>query len=177
LLNIINDILDLSKIEANKLELMPVNYDAASMINDTVQLNIMRYDSKPIQFELQVDENIPVTLYGDELRIKQILNNIITNAFKYTETGKITMSAAVEYKKHEQTDEPDIELIFRISDTGRGMTSEQVDKLFDDFTRFNMKANRTTEGTGLGMGIAAGVGVFGKELAESISQLSYDQPA
>jgi CheY-like chemotaxis protein/two-component sensor histidine kinase len=208
LLNIINDILDLSKIEANKLELTSVNYDVASMINETVQLNIMRYDSKPIQFELKTSEDIPVTLYGDELRIKQILNNIITNAFKYTEAGKITMTASVEYKKHEQTEEPGIELIFRISDTGRGMKSEQVDKLFDDYTRFNLRANRTTEGTGLGMGITkrlvqlmngdirvesepgkgsvftvrlpqrivAGTGVFGKELAESISQLSYDQP-
>jgi CheY-like chemotaxis protein/two-component sensor histidine kinase len=153
LLNIINDILDLSKIEAGKLELTPVNYDVASMINDTVQLNIIRYDSKPIRFELQAAEDIPITLYGDELRIKQILNNIITNAFKYTDIGKITMLAAVEYKKHEPTEEPGIDLIFRISDTGRGMTSEQVDKLFDDYTRFNLKANRTTEGTGLGMGI------------------------
>jgi PAS domain S-box-containing protein len=152
LLNIINDVLDFSKIEANKLELMPINYDVASMISDTVQLNIMRYDSKPIQFALQVDENIPKTLYGDELRIKQILNNILTNAFKYTDSGKVLMSVCAEYK-HEQGKEPGIELVFRISDTGRGMTSEQVDKLFDDYTRFNMEANRITEGTGLGMGI------------------------
>jgi signal transduction histidine kinase/DNA-binding response OmpR family regulator len=206
LLNIINDILDMSKIEAGKLELTPVNYHVASMINDTVQLNIIRYDSKPIQFELQAAQDIPTTLYGDELRIKQILNNIITNAFKYTEAGKISMAASVEYK-NEQGES--IELIFRISDTGRGMKSEQVDKLFDDYTRFNLKANRTTEGTGLGMGITkrlvqlmngeinvesepgkgsvftvrlpqgivAGTGVFGEELAKNISQLSYDQPA
>jgi len=153
LLGIINDILDLSKIEANKLELTPVNYDVVSLINDTVQLNVMRFDNKPIQFELNADENIPVTLLGDELRIKQILNNILTNAFKYTDSGKVSMTAAAEYKMSEQEENPRVTLIFSISDTGCGMTCEQVNKLFDEYTRFNLEANRATEGTGLGMNI------------------------
>jgi len=85
LLGIINDILDISKIEAGKLEIMPAKYDIASLINDTVQLNFVRYDSKPIEFILEVDDNIPTTLLGDELRIKQILNNLLSNAFKYTQ--------------------------------------------------------------------------------------------
>jgi len=153
LLSIINDILDLSKIEANKLELMPVNYDVAGLIDDTVQLNVMRFDNKPIQFELKADENIPVSLFGDELRIKQILNNILTNAFKYTDSGKVSMTVYTEHKMPEQGENPYMLLIFRISDTGRGMTREQVDKLFDEYTRFNLEANRATEGTGLGMSI------------------------
>jgi len=149
LLGIINDILDLSKIEAGKLELTPINYDVPSLINDTVHLNIMRFDSKPIIFDLYLDENIPMTLFGDELRIKQILNNLLSNAFKYTEAGKISLSIAVE-----SSDNPSaITLLFRVSDTGQGMTREQIDKLFDEYTRFNLEANRSTEGAGLGMNI------------------------
>jgi signal transduction histidine kinase/DNA-binding response OmpR family regulator len=150
LLSIINDILDLSKIEAGKLELSPVNYDVPSLINDTVHLNIMRYDSKPIEFILQADENVPTTLFGDELRIKQILNNLLSNAFKYTESGKIILSITSEARQ-EKAD--GIMLIFRVSDTGQGMTDEQLDKLFEEYTRFNSEANRTTVGTGLGMNI------------------------
>ena len=149
LLGIINDILDLSKIEAGKLELTPVNYDVPSLINDVVHLNIIRFDNKPIVFELQVDENIPLTLLGDELRIKQILNNLLSNAFKYTDSGKVSLSIAVEHGNEDEW----ITLVFRISDTGQGMTREQLDKLFDEYTRFNLEANRTTEGAGLGMNI------------------------
>ena len=149
LMDIINDILDLSKIEAGKLELVPVNYSVASLINDTVHLNVMRYDSKPVDFKLTVDEHIPSRLHGDELRIKQILNNLLSNAFKYTESGEISLSASGEYTG--QNDR--MTLVFRVSDTGQGMTAEQVDKLFDEYSRFNMEANRKIEGTGLGMSI------------------------
>jgi len=151
LLGIINDILDLSKIEAGKLELTPSVYDVPSLINDTVHLNVMRYDSKPIEFKLYVDENIPSKLYGDELRIKQILNNLLSNAFKYTDKGEISMLVTAEYAW--QGEEPQVMLIFNVADTGQGMTAEQVDMLFDEYTRFNIEANSTTEGTGLGMSI------------------------
>ncbi|MDR0486901.1 MAG: cache domain-containing protein, partial [Treponema sp.] len=97
LLGIINDILDLSKIEAGRLELTPVKYDLANLINDTVNLNVMRYDDKPIEFDLHIDENIPAALFGDELRIKQILNNLLSNAFKYTGRGRISLSVDAEY--------------------------------------------------------------------------------
>jgi len=150
LLGIINDILDLSKIEAGKLELVQVNYDVPSLINDTVHLNVMRYDSKPIEFNLQVDENIPTLLFGDELRIKQILNNLLSNAFKYTESGKVSLSVTLEAQKEKTAG---IMLVFRVSDTGQGMTAEQLNQLFDEYTRFNIEANRTTVGTGLGMTI------------------------
>ncbi|MDR0472113.1 MAG: response regulator [Treponema sp.] len=151
LLGIINDILDLSKIEAGKMELVPVEYDVPSLINDTVQLNIMRYDSKPINFNLMVDENIPLMLFGDELRIKQILNNLLSNAFKYTDEGEILLSFHAEQSEPEK--ERRINLVFSVSDTGHGMTAEQVRTVFDEYTRFNSEANRTTQGTGLGMNI------------------------
>ena len=150
LLHLINDILDLSKIEADKLELAPVNYDVPSLINDTVQLNIIKYDSKLIDFFLDIETNLPLTLFGDELRIRQILNNLLSNAFKYTDKGKVSLSFKVENIK---TDAHLIMLIISVSDTGQGMTKEQISMLFDEYTRFNIKVNRRTEGTGLGMNI------------------------
>ena len=199
LLGIINDILDLSKIEAGKLELVPVQYEISSLIHDTVKLNVMRYESKPIEFRLVVSENVPSTLVGDEIRIKQILNNLLSNAFKYTQEGQIELMLNTEPQK----DSSDIILIFSISDTGQGMTSEQVRKLGDKFSRFNMEANRKTEGTGLGMNITrnliqlmngeifvestpgmgstftvrlpqgcAGSAVIGKDLAENLMKLN-----
>jgi len=148
LLNIINDILDLSKIEAGKLELIPVNYDIPSLINDTVQLNRLRYESSEVEFILDIDENTPHNLYGDELRIKQVLNNLLSNAFKYTSQGSINFSIFSL-----PSSEENVMLVFRVSDTGQGMTESQVSKLFDEYTRFNADANRETVGTGLGMNI------------------------
>jgi PAS domain S-box-containing protein len=151
LLGIINDILDLSKIEACELELSPVNYDVPSLTNDIAYLNIMRFDSKPIVFDLNVDENIPLTMFGDELRIKQILNNLLSNAFKYTESGKVNLQVIIDNARQNKANQ--ITLMFRVSDTGHGMTPEQLDKLFDEYTRFNTEANREIEGAGLGMSI------------------------
>jgi PAS domain S-box-containing protein len=151
LLGIINDILDLSKIEAGKMELKAAAYDVPSLINDIVHLNVMRFDSKPIEFNLHVAENIPSTLYGDELRIKQILNNLLSNAFKYTDKGRVSLSVTAEHMWKE--DEAQVTLVFRVSDTGQGMTAEQIQNLGVEYTRFNTEANRTTKGTGLGMAI------------------------
>ena len=149
LLNIINDILDLSKIESGKMELIPVEYDVTSLINDTIQLNLMRFYDKHIKFTLKVDENVPVTLFGDALRIKQILNNILSNAFKYTESGDIILSVSAGLPSAEDI----VPLVLCVSDTGSGMTQEQISKLFDNYSRFNLKANRKIEGAGLGMSI------------------------
>ncbi|MCL2102018.1 MAG: ATP-binding protein, partial [Fibromonadales bacterium] len=154
LLRIINDLLDLSKIEAKKLEIIPAKYEIASLINDTAQLNMTRIESKPIEFRLNVDENIPSLLFGDELRIKQILNNILSNAFKYTDRGEVSMSVSMEKSNGEDFD---ITLVFRISDTGHGMAKEQVRKIFDEYSRFNLTRNNEIEGTGLGMSITQGL--------------------
>jgi len=150
LLSIVNDILDLSKIEAGKLELTEGKYDLASLLSDTAQLNMMRIGSKPIEFRLEVDENSSAYLFGDELRVKQILNNLLSNAFKYTPAGSVSLSAGTEDIRGKKDN---IMLVFTVSDTGQGMTQEQIDKLFDEFSRFNPDVNRTTEGTGLGMSI------------------------
>jgi len=148
LLGIINNILDLSKIEAGKMELVFTKYDVASLINDVVQLNIMR-NSKQIEFELRVDENVPAELIGDEIRVKQVLNNLLSNAFKYTKKGKVRLSITADVKKEKKQ----VSLMFQVSDTGQGMTPEQVSCIFTEYARFNLESNRTIEGTGLGMNI------------------------
>jgi len=151
LLGIINDILDMSKIEAGKLELTFAKYDIPSLINDIVQLNALYFESKPIEFKLSVDENIPISLIGDELRIKQILNNLLSNAFKYTDKGEVSLKVNSDYMR--RGEKTHVSLVFCVSDTGQGMTPEQIKKLGGEYYRFNMEANRTTTGTGLGMNI------------------------
>jgi signal transduction histidine kinase/DNA-binding response OmpR family regulator len=148
LLHIINDILDFSKIEAGKMEIIPAKYDIPSLLNDTVQLNLLRYESKPIDFKLNLDKDTPLELLGDELRIKQILNNLLSNSFKYTGKGEIKLSICAEEK-----DKETVTLVFQVSDTGQGMNEDQVAKLFDAYSRFNMRENRSITGTGLGMSI------------------------
>ncbi|GHV55240.1 hypothetical protein FACS1894216_17050 [Synergistales bacterium] len=147
LLGIINDILDLSKIEAGKLEITPALYHVPSMINDSAQLNKILIGGKAIEFRLDVSGNLPAQLYGDELRIKQILNNVLSNAFKYTDEGSVTLSVS-----HISAADG-VTLIFKVADTGQGMKREQVQQLFNEYSRFNLEANRTTTGTGLGMSI------------------------
>jgi len=147
LLAIINDILDISKIEAGSLELIPVDYDVPSIINDTVQLNIMRIGSKNIAFKLKIEPSIPVMLFGDELRIKQILNNILSNAFKYTDEGSVVLTINWERKG-------DIAWVtYVVKDSGRGIRPEDIPKLFSEYQQLDTKANRHIEGTGLGLSI------------------------
>jgi len=168
LLGIINDILDFSKIEAGKMDIMPVKYKVASMINDSVQLNMMRIESKPIAFELNVNENVPAWLIGDELRIKQILNNLLSNAFKYTDSGKVVLTVDFEilslinylpdHSINGQVrwlypDKEGITLVLKVQDTGHGMSKDQLDKIFDDYSRFNKGRNAMVEGAGLGLAI------------------------
>ncbi|MDR0903339.1 MAG: response regulator [Ruminococcus sp.] len=147
LLGIINDILDLSKIETGKLGLLPIEYDLPSLINDTVMLNITRIGTKPIEFKLNVSEKIPASLFGDELRIKQILNNILSNAFKYTDKGSVVLNISSN-----DTDNG-LVLSFSVTDTGQGMKKEDLENLGSEFVRFNLDRNRNFEGTGLGMSI------------------------
>jgi signal transduction histidine kinase/CheY-like chemotaxis protein len=153
LLHIVNDILDLSKIDSGKFDLIPVKYETSSLINDAAHMNTLRFQHKPIKFSLLVDENIPLELIGDELRIKQILNNLLSNAFKYTDSGEVTLSFTAEKQAGEAPAPQGIDLVIRVSDTGQGMTAEQIEVLFDEYTRFNSENNRNISGTGLGMAI------------------------
>ncbi|MCL2500992.1 MAG: ATP-binding protein [Defluviitaleaceae bacterium] len=140
LLGIIDDVLDFSKIEAGKLDIVPAPYDTASMVNDTVHLNIMKAEEKPIEFKLEIDETLPTKLIGDELRIKQILNNLLSNAFKYTDAGKVTLKIVYESGN----------LLLSVEDTGLGMTEEQLERLFSEYTRFHQEIS-VEKGTGLGL--------------------------
>ncbi|MDR2578401.1 MAG: response regulator [Chitinispirillales bacterium] len=147
LLGIINDILDLSKIETGKLELNPVEYNIPSLINDTVQVNAIRIGTKEIEFTVDPDSSLPSKLFGDELRLKQILNNLLSNAIKYTDKGHVKLSIS-----HSIVGE-DVLLRFSVEDTGQGLTPDDRAKLFSEYQRFNVSANRATEGTGLGLSI------------------------
>jgi len=147
LLSIINDILDISKIETGNFKLIPVDYDVPSLINDTVQLNIVRVGSKKIKFKLDLDETVPLRLFGDELRIKQILTNLLSNAFKYTKEGNVSLT--VRWEKRD-----DIAwMIFAVQDTGQGIKKEDISRLFSEYHQLDAKANRHIEGTGLGLSI------------------------
>jgi signal transduction histidine kinase/FixJ family two-component response regulator/HPt (histidine-containing phosphotransfer) domain-containing protein len=151
LLGIINDILDISKIETGNFELVPVDYQVSSLINDTVQLNIVRIGSKPIVFELEIDETIPVKLFGDEVRVRQILNNLLSNAIKYTQEGKVTLK--ITWAEDAKASPATGVLTIRVRDTGQGIKEEDMDKLFAQYGQLNARANRNIEGTGLGLSI------------------------
>ncbi|MDR0903525.1 MAG: response regulator [Ruminococcus sp.] len=147
LLAIINDILDLSKIESGKLEINPDVFDTPSLIYDTVMLNIVRIGNKPIEMVLEVDENLPCKLFGDELRIKQVMNNLLSNAFKYTEKGLVRLVVKSSF-------EADFcNVTISVSDTGQGISKADLNRIFTQYLRFNASQNRTTEGTGLGLNI------------------------
>jgi len=148
LLSTVNDILDISKIEAGKFELIPVEYDIPSMINDAVTQSIMHKGEKPIEFIMNVCENLPTHLYGDELRIKQILNNFLSNAFKYTQDGTVELTVNCV------REDDQVWLTFIVRDTGIGIKQEDIDNLFSDYVQVDMSANRQIIGTGLGLSIA-----------------------
>ena len=148
LLGIVNDILDFSKIEAGKMEIIPVEYALSSLLNDLVNMVKPRLEKKNLQLETNVNEKIPSILYGDEIRIKQVVTNILTNAVKYTEKGKVTLT--VDFETDENNN---INLSFSVKDTGIGIKPEDISKLFNAFERIEEKRNRTIEGTGLGMNI------------------------
>ena len=148
LISIINDILDLSKIEAGKMEIIPVKYLLASLINDTVNIIRMRFKNKPIRFFTNIDGSIPNCLFGDEVRIRQILLNLLSNAVKFTDKGHISLTIAVKQKENNK-----IWINFTVADTGHGIKPEDQEKLFAEFAQVDLKRNRNIEGTGLGLTI------------------------
>lgn len=150
LLGLINDILDFSKIEAGKIEIIPVNYDLSSLINDLVNMVQFKADAKGLSLVLDFDKDLPKVLNGDEVRVKQVITNILTNSVKYTEKGIVTFS--IGFKRIEE--EPDsIILTILVKDTGIGIKPEDMGKLFAEFERIEEDRNRNIEGTGLGMAI------------------------
>lgn len=148
LLSLINDILDLSKVEEGKMEIIPVQYELSSLLNDLENMILERAKKKGLEFRNDVCKEIPHLLYGDEIRIRQCVVNLLTNAVKYTEKGSVSLEVFYEKK-----DEKHILLGFSVKDTGMGMKKEDLDKLFAPFQRIEEKRNRTIEGTGLGMSI------------------------
>lgn len=147
LLEIVNGILDISKIEAGKLEIISTEYDFYKVTKELISLTKGRLGDKPIEFITKIDESIPQVLYGDSSRLKQICVNILTNAVKYTKEGSITFSINSVIKN-------DVcRLIISVEDTGIGIKQENLNKLFNKFERLDLKDNITIEGTGLGLAI------------------------
>ena len=150
LLGIVNDILDFSKIEAGKMEIIPVDYDLSSVLNDLVNMVQTRADAKGLLIKPDFDKDIPKLLHGDEVRLKQVITNILTNAVKYTEKGSVTFG--VTYEKPEYGNDL-IDLKVWVKDTGIGIKADDMNKLFSKFERIEEERNRNVEGTGLGMNI------------------------
>ncbi|MCL2578959.1 MAG: ATP-binding protein [Oscillospiraceae bacterium] len=150
LLNITNDLLDISKIEAGKMHLIVERYEVAGLASDTIQMHLVYSGNKNIRFAINIDENIPAWLKGDPFRIKQILSNLLSNAFKYTDAGEVTLSMACQ---HNARSGAQTELVIQVADTGKGLTQEQIAALQDDYARFHERESRLIQGTGLGMPI------------------------
>ncbi len=147
LLEIVNGILDISKIEANKLEIVNAEYDFNRILEELVALSKARLGDKPLEFRTSFDPTIPAVLYGDHTRIKQVILNILTNAIKYTHEGHI------DFKVNSVISGNICRLIISVEDTGIGIKQENISKLFSKFERFDLEQNITIEGTGLGLAI------------------------
>jgi signal transduction histidine kinase/CheY-like chemotaxis protein len=148
LLSIINDILDLSKIESGKLDIAPIDYSFSSLANDVISIIRMRVANSAVRLTVNVDRKIPSVLYGDEVRLRQVLLNLLNNAVKYTKEGTISFTV-----RGEIIDLKTVLLTISISDTGIGIKEENIEKLFGSFIQVDADANRGLEGTGLGLAI------------------------
>ncbi len=148
LLALVNDILDLSKIEAGKMDIVPVNYNVGNLVSEIVNMIWLRADQKGLKFNVDIDPGIPSELFGDDVRIKQILINLLNNAVKYTKEGSIGL-----HMECEEASSDGVYLNFTVTDTGMGIKSESLPHLFDTFKRVDEEKNRMIEGTGLGLSI------------------------
>ena len=148
LLSLINDILDMSKIESGRMDIVPVSYDVGAMLSDVVNMIWVRAQEKGLAFHVDVDQTIPSQLIGDEVRIKQILINVLNNAVKYTSEGSVTLSIR-SGKREDNT----AYITYSVTDTGMGIRKENIPYLFNAFRRVDAAKNRYIEGTGLGLAI------------------------
>lgn len=148
LLSLVNDILDFSKIESGLMKIFPDEYDTFSLIRSCYTMLDMRARGKGLKLQLEYNEKLPEKLYGDEVRIRQVATNLLTNAVKYTDKGTITFE--INFVKKEESR---IDLIIRVTDTGRGISEEGLEGIFESFRRADERQNRNIEGTGLGLAI------------------------
>ena len=149
LLKIINDILDFSKIESGKLELTEDQYEPMSMLSDLGMIFLNRIGNKDVELLFDIDSKLPAKLYGDELRIRQVIINIVNNAIKFTEKGYVKLTIQVESIENDR-----VSLFFSVKDTGQGIAEEDLEKIFSSFQQVDTKKNRYKEGTGLGLSIS-----------------------
>lgn len=148
LVTLVNDILDFSKMESGKLEIVEKSYQLASLLNDEVHLLEKRAEKKNLQVMVSIDESLPSTLVGDDMRIRQVITNLVTNAVKYTKEGSISFTAYGEWRDYEN-----FVLKVAVQDTGVGIRREDQERLFQRFVRFDIQKNSTVEGSGLGLAI------------------------
>ena len=161
LLSTVNDILDISKIEAGRLELVPIDYDVPSLINDSITQNILRIGEKPLEFKLDICRDLYACLHGDELRVKQIINNLLSNAIKYSEEGTVILrlhctnpcDGSIADHCLASAEDGTVGIVIQVEDTGRGIRHEDLASLFSDYVTFEDVPNQRVEGTGLGLPI------------------------
>ncbi len=149
LLSLINTILDFSKLDSGKMRIVPVRYNTLTMIGELLTMANERAQKKNLEFIVEIDPRLPKTMYGDDMRVKQVITNILTNAIKYTPQGSVKLEISVNYFDADET----IEFQVRVSDTGIGIREEDMSKLFKSFLRIDEEKNRNIEGTGLGISI------------------------
>lgn len=147
LLEIVGNILDINKIESNKMEITDVKYNFKEEIESLAKIDATRIGEKPIDFKVNIAEDIPYELLGDKTHMKEVINNLLTNSIKYTDKGIIELNARCINKGNM------CDLIISVKDTGRGIKAENINKLFTKFERLDAEKNSTTEGTGLGLAI------------------------
>ena len=148
LLNLINSILDFSKIEDGKMEIISVRYDTLNLIDDLVNMIYEKANKKNLSFLTKIDPNLPKILFGDDLRVKQVITNLLTNAVKYTNQGTVTLTIIGEF-----IDDDSLMLYVSVKDTGIGIRQEDIKKLFESFIRLDETKNKNIEGTGVGISI------------------------
>lgn len=149
LLTIINEILDITKIEAGKMAIVPVEYSFSTMLDEVTGMMDFKAKEKNLDFYVEIDQEIPDKLYGDDIHIKQVLVNLLGNAFKYTAEGCVSMRVSLLPESNEQQ----VKILFEVKDTGQGIKQEDIDRIIIPYERIDVNKNRNVEGSGLGLPI------------------------